>query len=596
MTTTISTAARNAACDAIVDLLDVGSADANGDLVIQTSGDVEVATLALSNPAFGDAVGGVATANTISDDPWMNQIDIGTTIENWYSGNCGAEVGTSVNKNGICSGAPLQVWLAPMRQDVNDVDSDSDTAEYFSRKPIAVMGTGGLSLFMPEDHDTDYYGPFNIYMPNNAPDGGRTPAKSNALMYSVSNHGWRSEGWGFQGNVAEWPYFETTVYWNSLLWIQSDLPTNKAAATLESVNVSSDTSNKDADQVSGNDGVLDGDWAPILNMRDRSNAGSCDPDSDGTGEYPCGQVAFKFTNASRMHLAAVCDDNDAGDGCEDDLTESQVIVWHGTSVGSCQSEGDDGDTDWEDGTGVACVDDSDCPHGEICTPGDDTGNQYYTDSAATYTKLGAEDATGVNFIELPDLAGEDGIVQVDRGRWGNFVQAWQPYSMDAAGGAAPFGAGFMRLYELYLPVAVRFDQVTIFTHNASTATTPDCTLCFYGDASSSGVVDQLVCSSTEDAHTDWGINAAAENDIAFTETTIGPGVVYYGMTCDDVTGWQVRYIEMRAGAVTEMKLARTGNISVTPGSEPSTIDLSSQSWSLQVSPWIHLEDTSGGTK
>lgn len=68
MVTTISTAARNAACDAIVDLVDGGTTDANGDLVIQTSGDVEVATLALSNPAFGAAASGVATAAAITDD------------------------------------------------------------------------------------------------------------------------------------------------------------------------------------------------------------------------------------------------------------------------------------------------------------------------------------------------------------------------------------------------------------------------------------------------------------------------------------------------------------------------------------------------
>jgi len=68
MTLTIATPARNAACNAIVDLIDVGTTDANGDLVIMTSGDVEVATLACSNPAFGSAVAGVATANAISSD------------------------------------------------------------------------------------------------------------------------------------------------------------------------------------------------------------------------------------------------------------------------------------------------------------------------------------------------------------------------------------------------------------------------------------------------------------------------------------------------------------------------------------------------
>lgn len=65
---TLTTAARNAKANAAVDLLDSGSTDANGDLVIMTSGDVEVATLALSNPAFGAAATGVATANSISDD------------------------------------------------------------------------------------------------------------------------------------------------------------------------------------------------------------------------------------------------------------------------------------------------------------------------------------------------------------------------------------------------------------------------------------------------------------------------------------------------------------------------------------------------
>jgi len=65
---TLTTAARNAMCNALVDLCDVGSTDANGDLVIMAAADAEVATLALTNPAFGNAATGVATAATISDD------------------------------------------------------------------------------------------------------------------------------------------------------------------------------------------------------------------------------------------------------------------------------------------------------------------------------------------------------------------------------------------------------------------------------------------------------------------------------------------------------------------------------------------------
>lgn len=64
----LSTGARNAACDAIVDALDSGTTNASARLVFKTAGSATVATLVMTNPAFGSAVTGVATANTISDD------------------------------------------------------------------------------------------------------------------------------------------------------------------------------------------------------------------------------------------------------------------------------------------------------------------------------------------------------------------------------------------------------------------------------------------------------------------------------------------------------------------------------------------------
>lgn len=60
--TALSTTARNAACDAVVDLLDGGT------IQLQTSGDTEVATLTFGSPAFGAAAAGVATANAIAQD------------------------------------------------------------------------------------------------------------------------------------------------------------------------------------------------------------------------------------------------------------------------------------------------------------------------------------------------------------------------------------------------------------------------------------------------------------------------------------------------------------------------------------------------
>lgn len=68
MAITHVTAIRNTMADAVVDAIDSGTTDATGDLVFMTSGDVEVATLAMTNPAFGAAAAGVATAAAISDD------------------------------------------------------------------------------------------------------------------------------------------------------------------------------------------------------------------------------------------------------------------------------------------------------------------------------------------------------------------------------------------------------------------------------------------------------------------------------------------------------------------------------------------------
>jgi hypothetical protein len=89
MAVTLTTAARNAACNAIVDLIDVGTTDANGDLLIATSGDVEVATLACSNPAFGAAATGVATAAAISDD---TNATGGTAAIFWFQDRDNTEV------------------------------------------------------------------------------------------------------------------------------------------------------------------------------------------------------------------------------------------------------------------------------------------------------------------------------------------------------------------------------------------------------------------------------------------------------------------------------------------------------------------------
>ena len=78
MAVTLTTAARNAACDAIVDLLDAGAGAATIKLTL-ANGSTEVATLTMNDPAFGAAVAGVAT------------MDASPTVEDTSAtGNAGA--------------------------------------------------------------------------------------------------------------------------------------------------------------------------------------------------------------------------------------------------------------------------------------------------------------------------------------------------------------------------------------------------------------------------------------------------------------------------------------------------------------------------
>ena len=66
MAVTHPTAIRTLVADLVVDQIDLNSPP--GKLVFQTSGGTAVATLPFSNPAFGAAASGVATAAAITSD------------------------------------------------------------------------------------------------------------------------------------------------------------------------------------------------------------------------------------------------------------------------------------------------------------------------------------------------------------------------------------------------------------------------------------------------------------------------------------------------------------------------------------------------
>ena len=66
MSVTHPAAIRTLIADTVVDQIDLNSPP--GTIVLQTSGGTEVATLTFSNPAFGAASSGVATAAAITAD------------------------------------------------------------------------------------------------------------------------------------------------------------------------------------------------------------------------------------------------------------------------------------------------------------------------------------------------------------------------------------------------------------------------------------------------------------------------------------------------------------------------------------------------
>ncbi len=84
--TTLSTAARNAACDATTALLNGG-----GYVEFQTAGGAEVAKVPFATTAFGAAVAGVATANAFTPD---TTTIAGTISQAFYKSSADAIIAT----------------------------------------------------------------------------------------------------------------------------------------------------------------------------------------------------------------------------------------------------------------------------------------------------------------------------------------------------------------------------------------------------------------------------------------------------------------------------------------------------------------------
>jgi len=111
---TLTAATASAGCDAIVDLLDVGSGTAQ--MTICESDNTVLSTHNLNDPAFAAASSGVATANTISD---ATASATGTAAKcRWYDkdalltfegtvGTSGADI--NLNSVSISSGVTVSI-------------------------------------------------------------------------------------------------------------------------------------------------------------------------------------------------------------------------------------------------------------------------------------------------------------------------------------------------------------------------------------------------------------------------------------------------------------------------------------------------------
>jgi len=127
-----STAAKDAACNAIVDLVDVGSANAQGMVIIKDAA-VALVECDCTNPAFGASSSGTATAAAISD---------GTAVADGTADNYDVvDRDETVIFNDDC-GQKRTITAVSQANDTFTV-AGNQAAEYTAGKRIRVTGSTG---------------------------------------------------------------------------------------------------------------------------------------------------------------------------------------------------------------------------------------------------------------------------------------------------------------------------------------------------------------------------------------------------------------------------------------------------------------------
>lgn len=124
MAITLSTAARNAACDAVVDLVDAGASP--GKLKLKAANDTVLAIVTLNDPAFGAAATGAAA------------LDVSPALST--TGEAGAGGGTACTKFDFTDSSDTVVWSGTVTVTGGGGDITRDNTSIASGQTVNITG------------------------------------------------------------------------------------------------------------------------------------------------------------------------------------------------------------------------------------------------------------------------------------------------------------------------------------------------------------------------------------------------------------------------------------------------------------------------
>ncbi len=212
----------------------------------------------------------------------------GGSRQYWYSGQCNTKSDSWVGDSAMCGGPHIFQIRYP------------EVPGSHPAKPIFAVGSGGASLFAPENPSTQWRSYLTMFR---GADGGGDVTKANTPMFTFDHGGASFDGGFYVGAVQTWPEFSSNRYDQFNAWVAHDVAFDKPAFVVEGPSGSS----------------VAAQTAPLVKYYDRSNG-------RGTFVHPgIAREAFGFYNHSRLYLGSFRDDVLATD-------RGQFIEWEGTTV------------------------------------------------------------------------------------------------------------------------------------------------------------------------------------------------------------------------------------------------------------------------